>query len=131
MDLHELEKCEGSHPMWIGSFFEKLIEYGVWDEDEFWKLHKNLVGIAVALKNDVTVEKSLLSLLLRIQKCLNDYLIYHLDKESSYSIKNVSTEKLFQFIERFDSAIISIGTGEIIPEVSFDLKNPLLVVPVN
>ncbi len=41
-------------------------------------------------------------------------------------IKNLSNEKLFEFKERFEMAILGAITGEILSESSFDLVNPLL-----
>ncbi len=34
------------NPGWEGSFYERLTEYGVWDVEEFWNLHLDLINTA-------------------------------------------------------------------------------------
>ena len=50
----------------------------------------------------------------------------HFNKNDTVKLKGVTDEQLHEFMERFDLAIQGISSGEVLPESSFDLVNPLI-----
>ena len=50
----------------------------------------------------------------------------YFNKNDVVNLQGITDEKLHDFIERFDMAILGITSGEVLPESSFDLVNPLI-----
>ena len=122
----ELERNIPNHPNWEGSFYEKLTECGEWNIDSFWLLHIELLNIAKKQKLDLPVERELSYMLLLIQQGLLGLIAAHFTKNDVFEISNIDNELLYEFKERFELAILGAITGEVLPETSFDLANPLL-----
>lgn len=127
MNLYEIERYSASHPDWEGSFSERLYEYYEWNIPEFWKLHKELVELAVWLRGKDEINKQLVGRILGIQKSVMAVVAAHYNKNDVVTISGVTDEQLHDFIERFDMAIMGVASGEVLPESSFDLVNPLLI----
>ncbi|QSX36873.1 Imm41 family immunity protein [Shewanella sedimentimangrovi] len=127
MNLYEIERYSASHPDWEGSFSERLYEYCEWNVSEFWKLHKALVELAIALRDKNQIDKQLFGRILGIQKSVWSIVAAHFNELDAVKLAGVTDEQLHEFIERFDLAIVGLSTGEVLPESSFDLVNPLLV----
>lgn len=123
--MRELERNIPGHSNWEGSFFERLTEYGEWDHEAFWRLHQELVELAQrADKNPV--DRDLAYMLLYLQQRVLNLVASHFAKNDVFKITNLKGEQLYEFKERFDMAILGVITGEVLPESSFDLVNPLL-----
>ena len=122
----ELERNMPGHPHWEGSFFERLTEYGEWNACEFWKLHLELLSIAKNSNYELLVERKLSHMLLYIQQRILNLISANFNKNDIFKISNISTEQLYEYRERFEMAIISAITCEVLPESSFDLVNPLV-----
>lgn len=123
--MRELERNIPGHSNWEGSFFERLTEYGEWDREAFWRLHQELVELAQrADKNPV--DRDLAYMLLYLQQRVLNLVASHFAKNDVFKITNLKGEQLYEFKERFDMAILGVITGEVLPESSFDLVNPLL-----
>ncbi|WP_392343898.1 hypothetical protein [Pseudoalteromonas prydzensis] len=127
MNLYEIERYSASHPDWEGSFSERLYEYREWNIPEFWKLHKELVELAVWLRGKDEINKQLVGRILGIQKSVRAVVAAHYNKNDVVTISGLTDEQLHEFIERFDMAIMGVASGEVLPESSFDLVNPLLI----
>ena len=56
MKLYEIERYSASHSDWEGSFSERLYEYCEWNIPEFWKLHKELVKLAISLQDEQHID---------------------------------------------------------------------------
>ncbi|WP_298772964.1 Imm41 family immunity protein [uncultured Shewanella sp.] len=126
MKLYEIERYSATHPDWEGSFSERLYEHNEWNIDAFWKLHKELADLAIWLKTYDEVDKQLFGKLLGIQKSVWMMVASHFNKNDTVLINGVTDEELQEFIERFDMVFLAISTGNILPESSFDLVNPLI-----
>ena len=124
--LSELERNIPNHCDWEGSFYETLTEHGEWNADAFWKLHLELISIAQGVNAESPVNRELSYMLLYLQQRVLDLISAHFNKNDYFKIKNLNNEKLFEFKERFEIAILGAITGEILPESSFDLVSPLL-----
>ena len=59
------------------------------------------------------------------QKVLN-LITAHFTKNDVFEISNIKTEQLYEYKERFEMAILGAISGEVLPEASFDLVNPLV-----
>ena len=127
MNLYEIERYSASHPDWKGSFSERLYEYSEWNASEFWKLHKTLVELAIALRDKNQIDKQLFGRILGIQKSIWSIVAAHFNECDAIKLVGVSDEQLHEFVERFDLAIIGLSNGKVLPESSFDLVNPLLI----
>jgi Immunity protein 41 len=127
MNLYEIERYSANHPDWEGSFSERLYEYCEWDINEFWKLHKTLIDLAIFLRDQDFVDKRLMLEILGIQQSVQNMFSAHFSKRDVCNIKNISEEELREFMERFNIAILGVASGQVIPESSFDLKNPLIL----
>lgn len=126
MNLYEIERYSASHPDWEGSFSESLYEYCEWNIPEFWKLHKELLELAVWLREKDDINKQLVGRILGIQKSVWTMVTAHYNENDIVTLSGITDEQLHEFIERFDMAIMGVTTGEVLPENSFDLINPLL-----
>lgn len=122
----ELEKNLPSHPNWSDSFYGKLAEEGEWDVEAFWRLHLDLLNIAKGVQNEKFIARDLVCALVYIQNGVLDAIAYNSSKRDIFNIRNIDENSIMQFKERFSNAMISICTGDIPPEASFDLVNPLL-----
>ena len=123
--MRELERNIPGHSNWEGSFFERLTEYGEWDQEAFWYLHKELVELAQRA-DEHSVDRELAYMLLYLQQRVLNLVAAHFAKNDVFNITNLKGEQLYEFKERFDMAILGVITGEVLPESSFDLVNPLL-----
>lgn len=126
MNLYEIERYSADHPDWEGSFSERLYEYCEWNAAEFCKLHKELVELAIWLRNHNLIDKQLVGKILGIQKSVLTIVAAHFNKNDVVTLNGVTDEKLHEFIERFNQAIMGISSGKVPPEADFDLVNPLI-----
>lgn len=124
--VRELERNIPGHSNWEGSFFERLSEYGEWDREAFWRLHIDLVELA-KLADENPIDRNLAYMLIYLQQRVLSLVAAHFAKNDIFSITNLKGEQLYEFKERFDMAITGVITGEVLPESSFDLVNPLLI----
>ena len=127
MHLYEIERYSANHPDWEGSFSERLNEYCEWNAQEFWKLHKELIDLAIWLRSYDSVDKKLIGKVLGIQKSVWSMIAAHFNKYDVVTINGVTDDELHEYIERFDMAILGVATGEVLPEESFELINPLII----
>ncbi len=111
---------------WEGSFYERLTEYGEWDSKSFWVLHLDLLNIAKQQVTNQPVERELAYMLLLLQQKVLTLISAHFAKNDVFKIVNINTEQLYEFQERFKMAILGAISGEVLPESSFDLANPLV-----
>ncbi|WP_343583469.1 Imm41 family immunity protein [Herbaspirillum sp.] len=110
---------------WEGSFYEKLAEYGIWDENEFWKLHLDLTHIGRSSNAD-NINKELSASIVKIYVRVSSLIIAHFDTADIFSIQNLSHAQILAYGERLNMAIIGIFSGEVLDESSFELKNPFI-----
>lgn len=110
---------------WEGSFYEKLVEYGIWDKTEFWKLHKDLIAVAKDLDSK-KVERTVATAIVRLYVKIASLISSHFHENDIFKIKNLSNSEILEYNERLDLAIVGAFSGEILEEKRFDLKNPLL-----
>ena len=122
----ELERNLPGHPDWEGSFYEKLTEYGEWDVNAFWKLHLDFLEIAKSVNGSNTISRDLARKLLLLQQKVLNLVSSHFNDNDVYEIANIETDLLYEFIERFEMAILGAVSGEVHPESSFGLVNPLV-----
>lgn len=113
------------NPLWEGSFYEKLAEYGLWDEREFWRLHHDLIRVAKDIKGQ-EISKELSAAIVKIYIRISSLMAAHSDPMDGFSIKNLNHEQIISYKERLDIAVIGVFSGEILNEISFDLQNPFL-----
>ena len=111
---------------WEGSFYERLTEYGEWDSKSFWALHLDLLNIAKQQITNQPVDRELAYMLLLLQQKVFTLTSAHFTKIDVFEISNINSEQLYEFQERFNMAILGAITGEVLPESSFDLVNPLV-----
>jgi len=111
---------------WEGSFYERLTEYGEWDSKSFWVLHLDLLNIAKQQVTNQPVERELAYMLLLLQQKVLTLISAHFAKNDVFKIVNINTEQLYEYQERFKMAILGAISGEVLPESSFDLANPLV-----
>jgi len=126
MDIEIILRNSSESPDWIGSFTENLQESDQWNKEEFWKLHYALVQLAICLRDTKVIEKSLAGKICEIQQTVQSLISSHFDSNTEWEIKNISDDELYGFLERFDMAIQGVFSGEVLPENSFDLVNPLI-----
>ncbi len=122
----ELLRNIPGNPNWEGSFYERLTEYGEWDSKSFWILHLDLLNIAKQQISDRPIERELAYMLLLLQQKVLTLISAHFTKNDVFQIDNINTEQLYEFKERFEMAILGAISGEVLPESSFDLVNPLV-----
>ncbi len=116
-------------PDWEGSFYHQLSEYGRWATDEFWILHLALSRSASRLAQIDNVPKKFALEIVTLQSKVDRLLTAHFDPNDVFEIGNLSISELHAFKERFDSVIVAVFSGEVLPESSFDLANPLIASP--
>mgnify|MGYP000707652100 CR=1 FL=1 len=122
----ELERNIPGNSNWEGSFYERLTEFGDWDSKSFWVLHLELLSIAKQQQANLSVEKNLVYMLLYLQQKVLNLITAHFTKNDVFEISNIKTEQLYEYKERFEMAILGAISGEVLPEASFDLVNPLV-----
>ena len=114
------------HLEWEGSFVERLHEYSEWNKPAFWDLHKELIELAREYSLVESVPKDVAARVVALQKTVSTSFAANFNENDGFSIQNINTEELHEFMERFDMAILGVFTGQVIPESSFDLVSPLL-----
>lgn len=127
MHLYEIERYSANHPDWEGSFSERLYECNEWNPQEFWKLHRELIELAIYLRGFDNVDKKLVAKLLVIQKSVHSAIAAHYDPNDVVTLSGVTEDELHEYMERFDMAILGVASGEVLSEESFDLVNPLIL----
>lgn len=111
--------------LWEGCFYEKLAEYGIWDENEFWKLHFDLTQIGIG-EGDENISKDLAAVIVKTYVRISSLITAHFDDQDAFSISNLTRHQLQSFAERLNLATTAAFTGDVLDESSFDLKNPLI-----
>ena len=111
---------------WEGSFYEQLSEYGIWNADEFWKLHFELVEMANKVKRLEKIDRELAVLLVSFSVKVFNLFVAHFNKNDVFKIQNIDADAIFNFKERFELAVEGALSGEVLPESYFNLKNPLI-----
>ena len=114
------------HLNWQESFYAKLTESGIWDRDEFWKLHRDLIGITSELMDSDSMERDFAADLVWLLSRINELYVAHFDKNDVFVISNLSDDEVRQFKERFDVAVLGVFSGELLLESEFELVNPLI-----
>ena len=110
---------------WEGSFYERLVEYGIWDEQEFWKFHKDLIDIAKLTKHR-KVEWDIATAVVRLYVKIASLISSHFNANDIFKIQNLSDSEILEFYERLDLAVVGAFSGEILDESRFDLRNPFI-----
>lgn len=121
--MHYLYKNIAGHELWEESFIGRLLEYMVWDKDEFWHLHAELTRYCIEHKDDKSIPREIASQVARMIYLI--MIIYANTKESG--IDGVDKDELDEFIERVELLSSAFFSGDIVGEDSFDLKNPYLL----
>ncbi|MBV8622572.1 MAG: hypothetical protein JO174_03705 [Herbaspirillum sp.] len=111
--------------LWEGCFCEKLAEYGIWDENEFWKLHFDLTQIGID-EDDENISKDLAAVIVKTYVRISSLITAHFDEQDAFFISNLNRHQLQSFTERLNLATTAAFTGDVLDESSFDLKNPLI-----
>jgi hypothetical protein len=114
-------------PGYRGSFCERLAEQAVWDSTEFWKAHGDLVQAARETRNSKTIDRELAAAVVAFYSRICFLLVAHYDKNDPFKISCVLPDDLYAFCERLRLAVIGVFTGEVLPESSFYLQNPLIL----
>jgi len=114
------------NPEWEGSFYEKLTEYGVWDADEFWKLELDLINAAKVNRESEVMDKKLVLGVATLHSKIYNLIAAHYNKNDIFKIRNLTPDELIAFTERFQNSMLGVFSGEVIPESSYDLVNPLI-----
>lgn len=114
------------NPNWEGSFYEKLTEHCVWDADEFWKLHFDLTQAAKISNQSDQIDRELALWVCMLQTKVFRLVCAHFNQNDVFKISNLASEEIYQFIERFEMAVIGVFSGEVLSESAFDLCNPLI-----
>ena len=122
----ELNRNLPGNPNWVGSFYEKLTEYGEWDIDEFWKLHSEIIEISVNSKSQDKIDRALAANLVTLLIKVLNLIEAHFNIKDVFRIENLDDDSIFNYKERFVSAVNSVFSGEVLPESSFTLTNPLI-----
>ncbi|MFZ6843405.1 hypothetical protein [Undibacterium sp. RuTC16W] len=115
------------NPNWEGSFYETLTEYGNWSVDEFWKLHLDLIETAKIGGSAVVISRELAWGVVTLYSKIFNLISAHYNMNDSFQIKNLAPDELIAFTERFQHAMLGVFSGEVLPESSYDLINPLIV----
>ncbi len=114
------------HKDWEGSFYEQLTEYGTWNKQEFWLLHRDLILAAHELKDAATVDTQLAAAIVRLQANVDRLFIAHFDQNDVFKILDLSVDETYAFKERFEMAVVGVFSGNVLAEHAFELVNPLL-----
>jgi hypothetical protein len=84
------------------------------------------LNIAKQQNPDVPVDKDLAYMLLYLQQRVLTLIASHSTNKDSFKICNIDNDQLCEFEERFNMAIFGVISGNLLPETSFDLANPLI-----
>jgi len=114
------------HPNWEGSFFERLVEDSIWDRDEFWKLHLALVNAALSVDSEFWISRELAWAVAKLFAGVLAAYGAHGDPNDVFEISGITPDELRDFVERFEHASLAVFSGEVIPESSYGLRNPLI-----
>jgi hypothetical protein len=114
------------HPKWEGTFYERLVEYGEWNISAFWQLHLALIQAAKVEPQLGLIDRTLASSIFRIYSRVSGLIACHFDQNDSFNITNLSYDEIHEYKERLELAVAGFFSGEVIPESSFDLKNPMI-----
>jgi len=126
LKYNEILRNIPGNPNWDGSFYEQLAEYGRWDSNEFWKLHLEIILLTKDLAKFDSIQKSTALHVVWLQSKIKDLLIANFNIGDGFEILDLNKIDIFSYLERLDSAIIGIFSGEVIPESEFELVNPLI-----
>ncbi|MCX7553110.1 Imm41 family immunity protein [Marinicella sp. S1101] len=111
---------------WEKTFFGFLSEFGDWHVEKFWVFHKALIDIGKKVDKKGSVDRELSYALLYIQDSVLTHIASHFDPAIDWQFTSIAGEEIYGFKERFELAILGAISGEVIPETSFDLINPLI-----
>ena len=115
-----------SSPAWQGSFCEALAEDAVWDRDEFWRLHLELIKAGHASRAWDDISRELAGAVARIQSRVLGLIAAHYDPHDVFVIENLHADELRAYTERFDHAVLGVFSGEVLSESMYDLRSPLI-----
>ena len=124
-EITEILRNLPGDPHWEGSFYEQLTEYAIWDENAFWRLHLALLEAAKTPR--IAFSRENVRALVSLQGKVLNLISAHYNPGDAFNIRNLSHERLQAFDERFQHAVLSVFSGEVTPETSYDLVNPLIV----
>ena len=109
MHMHtELTRNVPGNPDWIGSFYETLSEHGVWSENEYRILIRELKSLADKNKDEKLIEKTLPKLLLILQAKVLNLISSHFDRNDVYEISNLNMDEVLDKKEEFVLAVQSV-----------------------
>lgn len=111
---------------WEGTFYERLVEYAYWDTQEFWRLHSALLDAAVLSARSEKIDRHLAECVIRIYSRVRGLVSAHFNANDFFKIQNLNDVEIHEFCERLDLAVIGVFSGEVLPESSFDLQNPMI-----
>ena len=111
---------------WEKTFYGHLSEFGEWNIEKFWVFHKALVTIGKQVEEGTEVNRNLAHTLLYIQQRVLTHVASHFNPAIDWQFESINDEQIYEYIERFELAILGAISGEVIPESSFDIVNPLL-----
>ncbi len=111
--------------LWEGSFYEKLVEYGIWDENEFWKMHLDLIRIAKN-SNGQMIDRDLSMAIVKIYVRVSSLIAAHFDAADIFVIRNLSHDQILGYGERLNLAVVGAFSSEVLDESYFDLQSPFL-----
>jgi hypothetical protein len=110
---------------WDESLWGRLVEDGVWDEQAFWELHAALISLARINNGSALIDRATAQAVCKIQARVLGCVASHRDPDDVFKITNLSDERLGDFVERFEHAVLSVFSGEFLPESSYALRSPL------
>ena len=112
------------NPSWKGSFYEQLTEYGIWDKKEFCLLHSDLVLAANKFKDSAAIDKQFACAIVRLQSNVSRLFAAHFNENDVFNIVDLSNDELHAYKERLDAAVVSVFSGELLTEDTFELAYP-------
>jgi hypothetical protein len=127
MEMEYLNKNIAGNQEWESSFLGQLLEYNIWDKDEFWRLHAEItrysreIAYRDCLPRDIAAEVS------RIIQLVMQIYAAHRDQNDLCNIANLADDELYDFIERIEWMSLTFFTGQVLDEDRFGVKNPYLL----
>ncbi|ACA31402.1 immunity 41 family protein [Histophilus somni] len=88
------------------SFIGRWLDYSEWNDDEYWKLEKDLINIAITYKNTKLIKQDILIGIMRIIELL---IIPNWD---SFTLLTKYNSDIYDRYERFKYIISKIFTDE-------------------
>ena len=125
---HEIQQNLPGNPEWERSFFGRLAEDCVWDVDAFWRLHLDLIVATRTSCGSGQIDREVALAVATIFARVSSLVASHFHDQDVFKITNLTTDDLLAFRERFEHAFLGFFSGEILPESSFDLTNPLIEI---